>query len=115
MRLCRRCCILKGAAPYNLPPHNPRAGGGAVGGRCRGAALPRVLGSSTTPFLPFLNPDMSPEHYYQQHSLLYWSIISVAGAPLLVGLDPCLAALAGPLNRLLWATIGGRPGIALRR
>ncbi|KAJ0303439.1 hypothetical protein COL516b_006442 [Colletotrichum fioriniae] len=30
------------------------------------------------PFLPFLNPQQTPDQYFQQHALLFWSIISVA-------------------------------------
>ncbi|KAJ9152042.1 N-terminal fungal transcription regulatory domain-containing protein [Pleurostoma richardsiae] len=60
------------------------------------------------PFLPFLNRSQSPDLYYQQNPLLYWSIISVAArryAP-----DPTLlTTLSGPLTRLLWQTIGDVP------
>lgn len=62
------------------------------------------------PFMPFLNPQQSPEMYYQQHPLLFWSIIAVAArryspanAPLL------LTNLSDPLSRLLWSTIGEVP------
>ena len=59
-------------------------------------------------FLPFLNPSQTPDQYYQQNSLLYWSIVSVAArryAP-----DPTLLnTLGGPLTRLLWQTIGDVP------
>ncbi|KAK6820629.1 hypothetical protein PG987_015029 [Apiospora arundinis] len=30
------------------------------------------------PFLPFLNPDQSPDLYFQQHALLFWSIVAIA-------------------------------------
>lgn len=60
------------------------------------------------PFLPFLNPAQTPDQYYQQLSLLYWAIISVAArryAP-----DPTLLTqLSAPLTRLLWQTIGDVP------
>lgn len=60
------------------------------------------------PFLPFLNPAQTPDQYYQQHPLLYWSIIAVASrryAP-----DPnILTKLSGPLTRLLWTTVGDVP------
>ncbi|TPX08423.1 uncharacterized protein E0L32_010153 [Thyridium curvatum] len=61
------------------------------------------------PFLPFLNPIQSPEQYYQQHSLLYWTIISVAARR--YAADPTLLeSLSQPLSRLLWSTIGEVPG-----
>lgn len=61
------------------------------------------------PFLPFLNPSQSPDQYYQQHPLLYWSMISVAARRCAV--EPgLLTNLAAPLSRLLWTTIGDVPG-----
>lgn len=60
------------------------------------------------PFLPFLDPGQSPDQYYQQLSLLYWAIISVAARRYTA--DPMLLTnLAGPLTRLMWATIGDVP------
>ncbi|OIW26075.1 N-terminal fungal transcription regulatory domain-containing protein [Coniochaeta ligniaria NRRL 30616] len=60
------------------------------------------------PFLPFLNPSHTPDQYYQQLSLLYWSIISVAARR--YAADPTfLTQLSGPLTRLLWQTIGDVP------
>jgi hypothetical protein len=67
------------------------------------------------PFLPFLNNLQPPEHYYQQHPLLYWAIISIACRRYNVVYDAVkgrynesnyLQPLAGPLHRLLWTTIG---------
>jgi len=64
------------------------------------------------PFLPFLNTALTPQQYYDDNPLLYWSIVSVASrrfAP-----DPhLLEALAAPLSRLLWRTIGDVPGTHL--
>lgn len=60
------------------------------------------------PFLPFLNPQQTPDQYYQQLSLLYWAIISVAARR--YAADPTfLTQLSGPLTRLLWQTIGDVP------
>ncbi|SPQ17989.1 f9278cce-edaf-4504-a00d-786cd4b006d9 [Thermothielavioides terrestris] len=60
------------------------------------------------PFLPFLNPAQTPDQYYQQHPLLYWSIAAVASRRF--GLDSnILTRLSGPLTRLLWATVGDVP------
>jgi hypothetical protein len=60
------------------------------------------------PFLPFLNPQQTPDLYYQQHPLLFWAIVSVAArryAP-----DPTLlTTLSRPLTSLLWSTIGEVP------
>ncbi|OAA62823.1 c6 zinc finger domain containing protein [Niveomyces insectorum RCEF 264] len=61
------------------------------------------------PFLPFLNPSVTPEQYYQQHPLLYWSIVAVAARR--YAADPTLlTAISSPLNTLLWKTIGDVPG-----
>ncbi|KAL2155059.1 hypothetical protein VTH82DRAFT_3735 [Thermothelomyces myriococcoides] len=60
------------------------------------------------PFLPFLNPSQTPDQYYQQHPLLYWSIIAVASRR--YGSDrSTLTKLSGPLTRLLWGTVGDVP------
>jgi hypothetical protein len=63
------------------------------------------------PFLPFLNPAMTPSEYYSApsgHPLLYWAIVSVAARR--YPHDPNLiTALALPLNRFLWQTIGEVP------
>ncbi|KAM0197559.1 hypothetical protein ACHAPA_001252 [Fusarium lateritium] len=61
-------------------------------------------------FLPFLNPNQAPDLYYQQHPLLFWSVVSVAARryspPNVPGL---LNNLSGPLTRFLWSTIGEVP------
>jgi hypothetical protein len=60
------------------------------------------------PFLPFLNPNQTPDQYYQQHPLLYWAIIAVASRR--YNSDPnTLTKLSGPLTKLLWATVGDVP------
>ncbi|KAG7110879.1 Regulatory protein LEU3 like [Verticillium longisporum] len=60
------------------------------------------------PYLPFLNPQQSPDTYYQQHSLLFWTIVAVAARR--YSADPTLlTTLSGPLTRLLWQTIGDVP------
>lgn len=60
------------------------------------------------PWLPFLNPAQTPEAYYQQHPLLFWTIITVASRRYTV--DPhLLTNISGPLTRLLWTTVGEVP------
>lgn len=62
------------------------------------------------PFLPFLNPQQSPDQYKQQHPLLFWSIISVAARRFSPSDCPgLLTSLAGPLTHFLWTTIGEVP------
>jgi hypothetical protein len=60
------------------------------------------------PFLPFLNPAQSPDHYFTQSPLLFWTIISVAARRTRV-VDNLVTSLAGPLSRLLWTTVGSVP------
>ncbi|CAI4219262.1 unnamed protein product [Parascedosporium putredinis] len=60
------------------------------------------------PFIPFLNPQQTPDQYYQQHTLLFWAIIAVAARRYQP--DPTLlTSLATPLTHLLWTTIGDVP------
>jgi len=60
------------------------------------------------PYLPFLSPAQSPDQYYQQHPLLFWTIIAVASRRYTT--DPnLLSNLTGPLTRLLWTTVGEVP------
>jgi len=60
------------------------------------------------PYLPFLSAQQTPDQYYQQHPLLFWTIISVASRRYTT--DPgLLTALSGPLTRLLWNTVGEVP------
>ncbi|KAG9241517.1 hypothetical protein BJ878DRAFT_427949 [Calycina marina] len=59
-------------------------------------------------YLPFLDPNQTPDTYHQQHPLLFWSIIAVAARRYTT--DPSLlTALTGPLSRLLWNTVGEVP------
>ncbi|KAM3067549.1 hypothetical protein ACMFMG_000135 [Clarireedia jacksonii] len=60
------------------------------------------------PYLPFLNPEQTPDQYFQQNPLLFWAIIAVAARRYTV--DPnLLTNLSGPVTRLLWTTIGEVP------
>jgi hypothetical protein len=60
------------------------------------------------PYLPFLNDQQTPEAYYQQHPLLFWTIIATASRRYTA--DPgLLTNLSGPLTRLLWTTVGEVP------
>jgi len=60
------------------------------------------------PFLPLLDPEKSPDDYYDSSSFLFWTIITVAARR--YGRDPLLLnALSGPVTRLLWATIADVP------
>jgi len=60
------------------------------------------------PYLPFLSAQQTPDQYYQQHPLLFWTIISVASRRYTT--DPTLlTSLSGPLTRLLWNTVGEVP------
>ncbi|OTA06732.1 Zn2Cys6 transcriptional regulator [Trichoderma parareesei] len=62
------------------------------------------------PFLPFLNPQQSPDQYHQQHPLLFWSIVAVAArrfSP--ANCANLISNLSGPLTRFLWTTIGEVP------
>lgn len=62
------------------------------------------------PFLPFLNPHLGPDQYYQQHALLFWTIVSVAARRYSPPNAPdLLNALSAPLTKFLWTTIGEVP------
>jgi hypothetical protein len=59
-------------------------------------------------YLPFLSPSQTPDQYYQQHPLLFWTIIAVAARRYTA--DPgLLTSLIGPITRLLWSTVGEVP------
>lgn len=61
-------------------------------------------------FLPFLNPSLSADSYYQLNPLLFWTIISVAARRFSPPNAPdLLSHLSAPLTRLLWTTIGEVP------
>ena len=58
------------------------------------------------PFLPFLDPERSPDYYYEKVPLRFWIIISVAARRH----DPqLLSALTQPLTDLLWRTLAEVP------
>jgi len=60
------------------------------------------------PFCPFLNPDTSPDEYYQKSPLLFWAILSVAARH--YSPQPQLFnALCGPVTRLVWSTLADIP------
>ncbi|KAI1099949.1 hypothetical protein F4804DRAFT_336722 [Jackrogersella minutella] len=61
------------------------------------------------PFLPFLNEHQSPDLYYQQHALLFWTIIAIASRRYHVKPSILHELSSGPLNRLLWGTVGDVP------
>ncbi|KHJ34742.1 putative zn2 cys6 dna-binding protein [Erysiphe necator] len=60
------------------------------------------------PFLMFLCPSQLPNQYYEQHPLLFWTIIAVA-ARRHTAQPGLLLSLTGPITRLLWNTIGEVP------
>ena len=60
------------------------------------------------PFLPFLNPDRTPDEYYQRSPLLFWTILTV-GARHYTAESELFSALTGPLTRLVWSTIAEVP------
>ncbi|KAI1844545.1 hypothetical protein JX266_009218 [Neoarthrinium moseri] len=61
------------------------------------------------PFLPFLNPDQSPDLYFQQHALLFWTIIAIASRRYTARPTILHDLSSGPLHRLLWGTVGDVP------
>ncbi|KAI1378687.1 hypothetical protein F4677DRAFT_443173 [Hypoxylon crocopeplum] len=61
------------------------------------------------PFLPFLNEQQSPDLYYQQHALLFWTIIAIASRRYHPKPGILHELSSGPLNRLLWGTVGDVP------
>ncbi|KAI0882153.1 uncharacterized protein GGS22DRAFT_181187 [Annulohypoxylon maeteangense] len=61
------------------------------------------------PFLPFLNEHQSPDLYYQQHALLFWTIIAIASRRYTPKPSILHELSSGPLNRLLWGTVGDVP------
>ncbi|OAG41792.1 hypothetical protein AYO21_04027 [Fonsecaea monophora] len=60
------------------------------------------------PFLPFLNPDRTPEEYYARSPLLFWTIISV-GARHYTPEPDLYGSLTGPVMRLVWSFIADVP------
>jgi hypothetical protein len=61
------------------------------------------------PFLPFLNPEQSPDLYFQQHALLFWTIIAIASRRYRAKPTILHELSGGPLQRLLWGTVGDVP------
>ena len=60
------------------------------------------------PFLPLLDPERSPEHYFGLSELLFWSIIAVAARRFPD--DPTLlTGLATSLTYLVWDTLAAVP------
>jgi len=60
------------------------------------------------PFLPFLNPEKTPDEYYQRSPLLFWTIVSIGARHYTID-SGLFAALTGPLTRLIWATLAEVP------
>ncbi|KAL2401735.1 hypothetical protein ABEF93_008123 [Exophiala dermatitidis] len=60
------------------------------------------------PFLPFLNPDRTPDEYHSRSPLLFWTIILI-GARHYTPEPGLFNALTGPMTRLLWSTISEVP------
>lgn len=60
------------------------------------------------PFIPVLDPTKSPEYYFECSELLFWAIIAV-GARRFEEDPTLLTGLAGPFNKLIWATIAEVP------
>ncbi|KAK8016319.1 hypothetical protein PG993_014508 [Apiospora rasikravindrae] len=61
------------------------------------------------PFLPFLNPEQTPDLYFQQHALLFWSIVAIAARRYAARPSILHELAGGPLHRLLWSTVGDVP------
>ncbi|MCJ1308916.1 hypothetical protein MMC25_002571 [Agyrium rufum] len=60
------------------------------------------------PFIPFLDPEKSPDAYYDASPLLFWSLISVAARRYAADRS-LLGKLAEPVSRLLWSTLATVP------
>ena len=60
------------------------------------------------PFLPFLNPERSPDEYFQRSPLLFWTIMSIGSRHYRAD-DELFTALSQPLTRLVWETIAEVP------
>lgn len=58
--------------------------------------------------MPFLDPDRSPDEYYEISPYLFWSVIGVASRRYRD--DPALvAALSKPVTELMWESIARAP------
>ena len=60
------------------------------------------------PFLPFLNPERTPDEYYARSPLLFWTILAVGSRHYTPEPD-LFNAFTGPMTRLVWSTIGEVP------
>lgn len=60
------------------------------------------------PFLPFLNPDRSPEEYFHRSPLLFWAIMAI-GARHYKRDEELFQTLGPPLMRLVWQTAAEVP------
>lgn len=60
------------------------------------------------PFMPVLDPDMSPEYYYGLSPLLFWTIMVVA-ARRFEDDDHLLTELSSPISQLIWSTVSAVP------
>src|SRR5690349_17196990 len=60
------------------------------------------------PFCPFLNPDKTPDEYFQRSPLLFWAIVSV-GARHYSPEPQLYSSLAGPVSQLAWSTFAEVP------
>lgn len=60
------------------------------------------------PFLPFLNPNRTPEEYETRSPLLFWTIVTVGSRHYTTEAN-LFSALCGPLIRLVWSTIADVP------
>lgn len=61
-----------------------------------------------SPFLPFLNPERTPDEFFRRSPLLFWTIITI-GARQYHADRELFSALSGPLTRLVWATMAEIP------
>ena len=59
-------------------------------------------------FIPLLESEKQPNHFFEASPLLFWTVIAVA-ARRYAAEPTLLQSLAGPLSRLLWATIAEVP------
>ena len=60
------------------------------------------------PFLPFLNPDRTPDEYYQRSPLLFWTIMSIGSRHYRADTE-LFTALSQPLTKLVWETVAEVP------
>ena len=60
------------------------------------------------PYLPLLDADKPSDYYYDACPLLFWTIVAVASRRYTY-IPNLISSVAGPLSRLLWATIADLP------